>query len=354
VLRDAGVVDAGAYGLTVIVAGVIGALRGDDQPVELEHHSVGARQLHLPQHESSRYRYCTNFAVTGRDLDGQGMVPRLEELGDSVLVVGDAGTLRVHVHTDDPDAAVSLFSDMGGEVSHLDVADMREQVADRTARLSGNGAATGAVAECGAVVVANGEGMVEMYRGLGAYVVDGGATLNPSTYDILAGIHATQAAEAIVLPNSQNVILAAERAAELSEKPARVVPTRAQQVGLAALLAFDPSLSAEENARAVATAADAVATGGVARAAREDNQGRFSEGDAVGYAGEDLVAWGEPAEALRTVLERVCEQCEVVTLVVGEDAPLGAGEIESLVPEGVELDMHEGGQSSWWYLIAAE
>src|SRR5436853_544439 len=166
VLRHAGVVDAGAYGLTVIMAGLIAALRGGEDPPELEH----------------------------------------------------------------------------------------------------------------------GAGITAMYRDLGAHVVDGRRTLNPSTYDILAGIHAVPAAEAIVLPNSPNVILAAERAAELSEKPARVVPTRAQQTGLAALLAFDSGAGAEPNAAAVAEAAGAVATGGVARAARDDASGRFSAGDAVGYA----------------------------------------------------------------------
>jgi fatty acid kinase len=193
-----------------------------------------------------------------------------------------------------------------------------------------------------------------MYRGLAAHVVDGGATLNPSTYDILAGIHAVPAAEAIVLPNSPNVILAAERAAELSEKPTRVVPTRAQQAGLAALLAFDPALSAEENAAAVADAAAGLATGGVARAARDDPSGRFAEGDAVGYAGEDLIAWGDPEAVLRQVLDAVCGDAEVVTCVVGEDAPLPAEAVEPLVPDGVELDLHRGGQPSWWWLLAAE
>jgi uncharacterized protein len=355
VLREAGVVDAGAYGLTVLVAGMIAALRGDNRVPEVEHHAPPTHSPHLPQHEDSRYRYCTNFVVTGQALDSQKVVPLLEEIGDSVLVVGDQKTLKVHVHTDEPDLAVSMFIAQDGDVSRLDVADMREQVADRSARLAGgDGSATKPIATCGAVVVASGEGMVEMYRGLGAHVVDGGATLNPSTYDILAGIHAVPAAEAIVLPNSPNVILAAERAAGLSEKPARVVPTRAQQSGLAALLAFDPNAGADDNAAAVNEAAEGVATGGVAPAARDDPAGRFSAGNAVGYADEELVAWGDPGDVLRRVLEAVCDGCEVVTCVAGEGAPLGADEISALVPDAVELDHHEGGQPSWWWLLAAE
>jgi len=350
VLREAGVVDAGAYGLTVIVAGMIAALRGDESAPELEHQTAPARDLHLPQHEDSRFRYCTNFVVTGEGLDSQSAVPLLEQIGDSVLVVGDPRTLKVHVHTDDPDGAVGIFTN--GEVSRLDVADMREQVAERTARLSGD--APTVTATCGVVIVATGPGLKKLYHDLGAHVIDGGPTLNPSTYDILAGIHAVPAAEAIVLPNSPNVILAAERAAELSEKPARVVATRAQQVGLSALLAFDPDLGVEQNAAALAEAAEAVTAGGVARAARDDASGRFSEGDAVGYADEELIAWGAPDDVLRKVLEAVSEGAELVTVVAGDGAPLERDAVEALVPDGVEIEQQHGGQPSWWWLVAAE
>ena len=236
ILRESGVVDAGAYGLTVIVAGCLAALRDQAAP-ELEHQYAPAA-LHLPEHESSSFRFCTNFAVTGEALDGGRYTPLLEDIGDSVLVVGDERTLRVHVHTDDPERAVALF-DSAGEVSRFDVADMHEQVAERSARLAGEG--TGAAqSTCSVVAVASGEGVKRLYEELGVLVVDGGATMNPSTYELLAGIHAAPGAEVVVLPNSPNVILAAERASELSDKPARVVPTTAPQEGLAALLAFDP------------------------------------------------------------------------------------------------------------------
>ena len=108
VLKEAGVVDAGAYGLTAIVVGVVAALRGDDGPV-LAHQTAPTRAMHLPQHESSEYRYCTNFAVTGEGLDAREFIPLLEQIGDCVLVVGDPATLKVHVHTDEPDRAASMF-----------------------------------------------------------------------------------------------------------------------------------------------------------------------------------------------------------------------------------------------------
>jgi len=348
-LKEAGVVDAGAYGLTIIMAGMIAALRGGDG-VDLDHQLSPARALHLPQHESSDYRYCTNFAVTGDVLDGKLFVPLLEELGDCVLVVGDTQTIRVHVHTDAPEAAVSLF-DRAGEVSRLDVADMREQISERVSRLERQGSAVNA---CGIVAVAHGAGMVRLYEDLGAHAVSGGPTLNPSTYELLAGIHAVEADEVLVLPNSSNVIMAAERAADLSEKPARVVPTRAQQAGLAALLAFDPSRGVEENAPAVTAALELVTTGGVAVAARDDSQGRFKEGEAIGYSGEDLVAWGDPSETLAATLASVAEGREVVTCIAGDGAPLDRSEVEAVVPRHVELDYHDGGQPTWWWLLCAE
>ncbi|GAC1371151.1 MAG: DAK2 domain-containing protein [Polyangiales bacterium] len=352
VLREAGVVDAGAYGLTVIMVGVIAALRGDEGP-RLEHHAPPTPSVHDGAHESSRYRYCTNFVAAGSSLETPRLVHALEEIGDSVLVVGDAWTVKVHVHTDHPDHAVSILEQAGSEVSRLDVADMRVQVADRAARLGG--AQTDVPqALCAAVAVAGGDGVARLYRELGAYVVDGGPTLNPSTYDLLAGIHAAAAAEVIVLPNSSNVFLAAERAAELSEKPVAVVRTDAQQIGLAALLAHDPARSAAENAETVGAAAAALTSGGVARAAREDPSGRFNAGDAVGYVGEELVAWGEPLETLTRVLATVCEGCEVTTVLAGEDPPLEQAAVEAAVPAGVEVDFHVGGQPAWWWLVCAE
>jgi fatty acid kinase len=351
VLRDAGVVDAGAYGLTIILAGCVAALRGDQAP-RLDHQSAPPFALHLPEHESSSFRYCTNFAVTGQNLEAASFVPSLEEIGDSVLVVGDEHTLRVHVHTDEPGQAVGLFEPVG-EVSRFDVADMYEQTADRTARLGGESPGRPQAA-CAVVAVASGEGLIRLYEELGVHVVDGGATLNPSTYELLAAVHAAHGSETLVLPNSPNVIMAAERAAELSEKPACVVPTRAPQEGLAALLAFDPTRTCQENADAVGRAAASLSIGGVAPAARDDAQGRFREGQAVGYAADELVAWGEPADVLASTIDRVAGGAELLTCIGGEDPPLGRDRLESMVPEGVELEYHDGGQPAWWWLLCAE
>ncbi|MGI8902746.1 MAG: DAK2 domain-containing protein [Solirubrobacteraceae bacterium] len=352
VLREAGVVDAGGYALTLLFAGIVGALRGSEPP-PLDHH-VAPRVTH-PQHSSSTYRYCTNFAVTGTALERRELVLLLERIGDSLLVVGDETTLKVHIHTDDPKAATGLFADHG-VISHLDVADMREQVLGRAERLSATGAGTGpaAAAVCGALAVVSGEGMQSLFESLGVRVLDGGPTLNPSTYDLLAAIHAITAEEVVVLPNSPNVLMAAERAAELSDKTVHVVASRSQQSGLAAAVSLDPSAGAGANADALTRALSRVRTGAVAPAAREDKQGRFLAGDAVGFVEEQIVAWGDPRGTLGGVLERLTPDAELITCLRGAGAPLDDDAVRALVDGKVELELSDGGQPRWWWLLCAE
>jgi dihydroxyacetone kinase-like predicted kinase len=350
VLREAGVVDAGGYALTVLLTGIIGALRGSDPP-QLEHQAA-ARVTH-PQHSSSTYRYCTNFAVTGSGLEQRRFIQELEQLGDSVLVVGDATTLKIHLHTDDPNAATALFAN-GGVISHLDVADMREQVKRRDERLSAGNGGPLAPAACGALAVVTGAGMRALFESLGVRVLDGGPTLNPSTYDLLAAIHAIPAEQVVVLPNSPNVVMAAERAAELSDKAVHVVPSRSQQAGLAAAVSLDPARPAGENAEAMAQTLARVRTGAVAPAARDDAKGRFREGDAVGFVEEQIVAWGRPRETLRGVLEQLAESAELITCLRGAEAPLDDETVQALAAGEVEFELSDGGQPSYWWLLSAE
>ena len=376
-LREAGVVDAGGYGLTIMFAGMVAALRGDDPP-ELDHHAP-ARISH-PEHTSATYRFCTNFAVTGSGLSPGRFIEPLEELGDSVLVVGDTRTLKVHLHTDEPELATAVFAS-AGEVSRLDVADMRLQVGERDARLaqtagerldpgeqeragdvdtSGSAVREAPAARCGAVAVVSGDGLAEMFRELGVHTIDGGPTLNPSTYDLLAAIHEVPAEEVVVLPNSANVIMAAEHAAQLSDKQVLVAPTTSQQAGLAAAVALAPDRSVEENAQALREALTRVRTGAVAPAARDDAQGRFKRGQAVGFLQDEVLAWGDPTETLRTVLVALADGAaedgapELISVLAGEGAPLRLGDIEGMVNGGVELELRNGGQPSYWWLLAAE
>jgi DAK2 domain fusion protein YloV len=349
VLRESGVVDAGGHALTIIVAGMIAALRGSAAPaVAIQ----APARISYPQHDSSTYRYCTNFAVTGRDLDPRGWIGPLEEIGDSVLVVGDAATLKIHVHTDDPEEAAALFEGVG-EVSHLDVADMHAQVLARSDRLAAV-AAEPVEQNCGALAVVAGAGLRQLYESLGVWVLDGGQTLNPSTFELLAAIHDVPAREVVVLPNSPNVVMAAGHAAELSDKVVRVSAVRSQQAGLSAALALNPERSAEQNVAAIDASLEQLRTGAVAPAARADGAGRFAVGEAVGFVDEAIVAWGDPEATLRAVLGALGDGAELLTCIAGAGAPLDEAGVRALGPGGVELECEVGGQPSYWWLVAAE
>jgi hypothetical protein len=196
--------------------------------------------------------------------------------------------------------------------------------------------------------------MRALFESLGVRVLDGGPTLNPSTYDLLAAIHAVPAEQVVVLPNSANVVMAAERAAELSDKDVVVVVSRSQQAGLAAAVSLDPSRAAAQNAAAMQEALTHVRTGAVAPAARDDAQGRFRAGEAVGFIEDELVAWGEPRQTLSSVLGELTENAELITCLRGVDAPLDDAAVHALASDGVELELSEGGQPRYWWLLAAE
>jgi len=351
VLAEAGVVDAGAYGLLVILAGLVVGLSGaeaGDSPIPHQ----AAANLESGFHADSRYQYCTSCIVTGRDLDPQTLVPRLQELGDSVAVVGDETMLKVHVHTDDRDRVRAICGEYG-DVDQFEAADMHEQVAARHSR-AGIVAASGD-AKTGIVAVASGSGLAELFADEGAQVVDGGTTMNPSIQEILAGIQLAPGEEVIVLPNSPNVVMAADEAVRLAERPAHVVHALAQQAGLAALVgAYDASAPAAENAERMRSELDAIATGLVAEADRDDADGRYRAGDAVGFLGDELVAWGEPQATLGQVLERIADGAEIVTLIEGADAPLRAADAELNLGNGAELEIQDGGQPTYWWLVAAQ
>ncbi|MGK2956251.1 MAG: DAK2 domain-containing protein [Solirubrobacterales bacterium] len=344
VLAQSGVVDAGGYGLVLILAGVLAALRGEDAELPVIDHQK-ASQMSQPHHEGSRFQYCTNFIVSGTGLVPREFVDGLETLGDSVLVVGDGTTLKVHVHTDDPESAMAIFAGAGA-VTNLDVADMRIQVAEREARMASH--------LTGVVAVGSGAGLESLFTEMGAMVVSGGETMNPSTAELLAGIREVSTDEVLILPNSSNVIMAAERACELSERKVVVIPTKTQQEGLLAMVEFDCEAEAEANRDRMTDTLSGMSVGGVAPAARDDAQGRFRLGDAIGFIGDEIVAWGGAGSTLAATVERLADGAELVTVISGEGAPIPLDEIDDHTPGGVELELHDGGQPSWWWLLASQ
>jgi hypothetical protein len=190
VLRDAGVVDAGGAGLVEIVRGLALGAAGEPLPdVQIESEALGYEAIHQ---ELSRYRYCTGFVVEGHDLDAVGLESSLERLGDSLLVVGDESALKVHVHTDDPGAAISAATAMG-VVGRVEIANMHAQTFEREGRLLGAPGASVPMVETGLVAVCSGEGNRRLFKSLGATtVIEGGQTMNPSASEIVEAIEATR------------------------------------------------------------------------------------------------------------------------------------------------------------------
>jgi hypothetical protein len=354
VLREAGVVDAGAAGLVEIVRGIAAVVAGEPLPdaPQLDE-AIGIEAIHQ---ELSRFRYCTVFVVEGDDLDLPGLESELELIGDSLLVVGDRTALKVHVHTDDPGRALSLGVARGA-IGGVEIANMHEQTLEREDRLlhAVPGDRLTAV-----VAVAAGDGNRALFESGGAVVVDGGKTMNPATADFVAAIEGADAGEVVLLPNNKNVIMAAEQAADHSSKVVRVVPTTSLQAGLAALVAFDPTADAATNSAALTEVAGELATGAVTVASRDVHLDglEIRKGAWLGLAnGEPVAGGGVFDDVVRSVLERMlAEPRGILTLLTGDDAPALDGLLSelALTHPDLELEVHEGGQPHYPLLLAAE
>jgi DAK2 domain fusion protein YloV len=355
VLRDAGVVDAGAAGLLEIVRGIAAVLTGEPlpEPPELDE-ELGIEAIHQ---ELSRYRYCTVFVVEGSNLDSVELEDELERLGDSLLVVGDRTALKVHVHTDDPGRAISAGV-ARGVVGGVEIANMHEQTLEREERLLQVVPSDGA--RSSVVAVASGGGNRALLESGGAIVVDGGETMNPSTADLVAALESAPTQEVVLLPNNKNVVMAAEQAAEHSSKHVRVVPTTSLQAGLAAVVAFDETLGNDENGAAIEGALRELATGAVTIASRDVqlNGVDVRTGSWLGLAEGEPVAGGDAFdEVARAVVAQLLVQPRgLLTLLTGDDVPELDGLLEELTttyPE-LELEVHQGGQPHYALLLAAE
>jgi fatty acid kinase len=355
VLREAGVVDAGGAGLVELVRGLAATASGEplaEPPVREEPAFEAVHQ------EPSRYRYCTTFVVEGDGLDSQALENELDRLGDSLLVVGDPEALKIHVHTDDPGAALSLGTDVG-RIEGVEIADMHRQTEQREKRLLS--ALPGGASRSGVVAVVAGEGNRRLFEDLGAEkVIEGGQTMNPSTADLLEAVDAVAADEVVLLPNNKNVVLAAEQASRVAGKPVHVVSTESIPAGLAALVAFNGERSAEENAAAMHEAAQQVATGEVTVASRDASVDgiQVRTGNYLALVDGSAVAAGPSFdEVTRTLLGRLlAEPRDILTVLTGDGAPPLNGVLDELAEKhpDLELDVHEGGQPHYPVLLSAE
>jgi uncharacterized protein len=357
VLREAGVVDAGGAGLLEIVRGLALTAAGEalpDAPLEAEELNVDA--IHQ---ELSRFRYCTTFVIEGDDLDSDSIEAELEQLGDSLLVVGDSEALKVHVHTDSPGRALDVGTRLG-VIERVEIANMHEQTLRREERLL-EAVPDAPPAVSAVVAVVAGEGNRRLLQSLGATeIIEGGQTMNPAASELVAAIDAADADEVVVLPNNANVILSAEQAAALATKPAQVVSTDSIPAGLAAMVAFSPQRTAAENAAEMREILADVTTGEVTVSSRdvEMNGLAVRKGDWLGLAdGKAVSGGGDFDEVASAVAERLlAEPRGVLMLLKGAEEPdldRLLGDLAERHPD-LEVDVQTGGQPHYPLLLSAE
>ncbi len=301
-LTEAGVVDAGAAGLVEFSRGAVAGLRGERPPTiaALEDAPIGIDAVHA---RPSTYRYCTTFVLEGERVDRERLEALLDPLGDSLLVVGESPTFKVHVHTDDPGAALTLGVAMG-TIDRVEIANMHDQTEQRTLRLLAQIEPQRESAS-GLVAVVSGDANEAAFRALGATTLIGGQTMNPSTQQLAEAIAEAGGEGVIVLPNNGNVILAAEHAAALATRPVAVVATRTIAAGRhVAERGFDPAQPVQNNVAAMEAALGDHAAGELTRAVRDATVDGIEvrEGWYIGLLDGRAVKAGGDAAAVATAL----------------------------------------------------
>jgi len=365
ILRDAGVVDAGGFGLQLILEGMLKSVE-ESEPIaslnEPRRPVVAASQVGLALPEGG-WGYCTEFLIEGNNLDTDLIRGQIESLGNSVLVVGEPELVKVHVHTDDPTSVINLAGGYG-KVLKLSVGDMSTQHRRILEAAGGAGDArpprpNGA----GLVAVVAGRGLVDIFRGLGVdAIIEGGQTMNPSTQDMLTAIESVPYEEVILLPNNGNVIPAAKQVVGLTKKKVHVIETHSVPQGVSAVVAFRPERAGDENVRAMKAEAERVQTIEVTHAVRDtrSNGVKVKKGDVIGLINDRLeIAGDDYSEVVNKALRKLGpDTYELVTVYRGEqasDAELKSLEsaIRSSYP-ALEVEVQQGGQQHYPFILSVE
>lgn len=366
-LKQAGVVDAGGRGLLHIYAGYAAALGGE----HIDFSAVGGGSSapavdFVDDHDSMeeiKFAYCTEFLIQNLRMDAKmsdiaTFRRHLNRIGDCVLVVGDLSLVKVHVHTNDPGKALQYGLTLG-ELVNLKIENMVEQRRENLARK----AKETPPKEYGMVSVAQGEGFAQILKDLGVdVIVEGGQTMNPAIEDLEKAISSINAKNVFILPNNGNVILAAQQAATLSDKNVIVLPTKNVAMGIAAVVAFQPDLSPEENQANMDEAAQRVRTGMITYAVRDSEfeDLHITEGDIIGlHNGRVTMRSQDVHEVAINLMElMVTEDDSLITVYYGadtkkEDAEALSEEIADMFPD-CDVEVHSGGQPLYYYLLSVE
>ena len=366
VLKKAGVVDAGGKGWLVALESMLLALRGEDLVAPESDGTEVRESANFDDFDTEdiTFTYCTEFIISREnDLDPEKLRDFLSSLGDSLVLVDDDEIIKVHVHTNDPGKALHEAMDYGSFVT-VKIENMRLQ---HTEKVMTENEKAPKIAEpekaLGVVSVCAGDGLADVFLNLGVdQIISGGQTMNPSTQDILEAVNKVPAETVFVLPNNKNIIMAAEQVDALTPKKVVVIPSKTVPQGITAMLSFNPDGSEEENVEALTEALDTVDTMQITYAARNSDFDGYDihEGDYLALFGKALFGTSKDIRVLlRSLAEKVRDDGkEFVTIYYGADVKekhaQKAADIFAEICTGADVNLINGGQPVYYYLISAE
>ena len=380
VLKEAGVVDSGGQGLLEVFHGMMDALEGKEIDYSIEGAAAEVKHVKISAQTEAeiKFGYCTEFIIM---LDKEFTMDTelevkayLESIGDSIVVVADDEIVKIHVHTNDPGLAIQKALTFGA-LTKIKIDNMREEheeklikeaakIAEEQAKKAAETKKAEPRKEMGFISVSIGEGVGEIFKGLGVdYLIEGGQTMNPSTEDMLNAIDNVNAEHIFILPNNKNIILAANQAQALTEdKVIHVIPTKTVPQGITAMINFLPDLSAEENVEAMTESITTVKTGQVTYAVRDTkiDDKEIHEGNIMGIGDSGILAVGEELEAttLEMFKELVDDMSEIISIYYGEEVDETVAEelgekVGEMFPE-CDVEVHFGGQPIYYYVVSVE
>ncbi|WP_097025538.1 DAK2 domain-containing protein [Clostridium peptidivorans] len=371
VLKQAKVVDAGGAGLLVIFKGMLEVLKNDIKSVEIINETAKENNASAPKSlstEDIKYGYCTEFFILSEKVNIDKFKGELEPLGDSMIVVGGEGLVKVHIHTNDPGVVLSKAISLG-ELSKIKIDNMREQhrhileddykEENKEIEVEENLQNK----EYGFVSVSLGEGIKNIFEDLGIdVVIEGGQTMNPSTEDILNAINEIKADNIFILPNNKNIIMAATQAAELTEKNVYVIPTKTIPQGITAVTSFNADTTVENNIEAMNASIENVASGSITYAVRdtEIDDKVIKEGNIIGLREGKIEEIGnDKFEVCKNLIEKmVNEDSELITIFYGEDCD--KAQVETFINEledkysDIDIQYYEGNQPLYYFIFSVE
>jgi len=363
VLREAGVVDAGGQGLYIILEGALRYLRGEGEQMQFRKPQLivadipAARFPEMVVAEEVPYGYCTNILLRGQGLDPDKLRLKLKRKGQSLVVAGDESIIRIHIHTYEPGKILNYIGSLG-TMHEINIRNMDEQHQEFLEMQREKAPAV----DIAIVAVVSGDGLTEVFKSLGAVVVLGGQTMNPSTKDLLEAVELVVSDKVVILPNNKNIVLTANQVQSLTTKTIEVVPTQTIPQGVAALLAFDYEADLGANIHLMDEAKSAVRSIEVTRAIRSTklNGRKIKRKQAMGFLDGNLIAVSNIAtDALNKVLAELdLDKAEVITIYYGANTERAEAEQISATicqqrPQ-LQVEVVKGGQPHYNFIVSVE